>query len=183
MTAWEVYYVRSHGQWVEIVPYHAAIAVYVFISNKLALYAWNYLDITIIVLARAVYFRFKALYDLGEAELWNGLGNVSKWRRFAKDHEELCRLVQDINLFLSPLIFVSYASNVYFVCLQFNLSLNPSGDKSAISNIYAAWSFLHLVARMFLVSITGARVNEWAHKVIEIFRRCPNEHYVAEVKC
>ncbi|CAG7826075.1 unnamed protein product, partial [Allacma fusca] len=63
-----------------------------------------------------------------------------------------------------------------------NLGLNPSGNTSLIASIYALWSFLHLIARVYLVSVAGARINEWAHKIGDLFRKCPNEAYITEVE-
>ena len=71
-TAFEVYYYRSHDKWAELIPYHPIIAFYVFISNKLALYAWNFMDLIITIFARALYFKFKALYTQGELIILSG---------------------------------------------------------------------------------------------------------------
>jgi len=44
-----------------LIPSSDIAAVFAFVSNKLAIYSWNFADILIGVLSRAIYFRFKAL--------------------------------------------------------------------------------------------------------------------------
>ena len=78
-SALEVYYIRSHESWASLVPYHPILGIYVFLSNKFALYAWNYMDITIALLSRALYQKFKVLCKQGEALLvagGDGYGNL-----------------------------------------------------------------------------------------------------------
>ena len=49
------------GHIANFIPHHDVFAVLLILSNKLALYAWNYQDILIMVMSRALYFRFDAL--------------------------------------------------------------------------------------------------------------------------
>ncbi|CAG7817024.1 unnamed protein product, partial [Allacma fusca] len=78
------------------------------------------MDVLIILLARVVYFKFKAIYLQGQTLLLNGnsISDVQKWRQLTKDHETLCGFLYDLNKFLSPLIFISYGNNIYYICLQ-----------------------------------------------------------------
>ena len=66
--------------------------------------------------------------------------------------------------------------------MQINLGLTPSANNSAIASIYAVWSFVHLIFRVYVVSLAGSRVHDWAHKIVELFRLCPNEAYITEVQ-
>ncbi|CAG7722153.1 unnamed protein product [Allacma fusca] len=184
ISAWETYYVRSHQLWANVIPFNLAVSIFVFISNKIGLYAWNYMDLTIVILARAMYFKFKALTLEAEACLLapSNLTDVPSWRQFTKDHETLCSMLKTINHFLSPLILLSYGKNIYFICIQMHLGLTPQENTSAITTIYAFWSFLHLIARVYLINEAGARIHFWAHRSTELFRKCPNEAYITEVE-
>ena len=82
-TALEVYYIRSHENWAGLIPYHPILGIYVFLSNKFALYAWNYMDITIALLSRALYQKFKVLCKQGEALLVAGGEGYSKLHNFS----------------------------------------------------------------------------------------------------
>ncbi|CAL8093436.1 unnamed protein product [Orchesella dallaii] len=76
---WEAYYERSHGQYANVIPYNVVLAIGVFLCNKWAVYAWNFGDILIAVIARAVYQRFKLHHEdlkskisVGNGTLFNG---------------------------------------------------------------------------------------------------------------
>lgn len=66
-TVWEKYYIESHGQYLQVLPYNLVLSFAVFLCNKWAVYAWNFGDILISVIARATYKRFQLhLVDLKE---------------------------------------------------------------------------------------------------------------------
>jgi len=56
---WEKYYVEAHGQYLRIIPYNIVVSILLFLCNKWAVYAWNFGDILVSVIARAVYKRFQ----------------------------------------------------------------------------------------------------------------------------
>lgn len=66
-SVWEHYYMEAHGQYLRIIPYNIVVSILLFLCNKWAVYAWNFGDILISVIARAVYKRFQLhLEDLQE---------------------------------------------------------------------------------------------------------------------
>lgn len=40
------------------------------------------------------------------------------WTQVAYDHKKICDLLQQMEEFFSPLIFGSYAVNIYYICMQ-----------------------------------------------------------------
>lgn len=63
MTTFEVFMLRSHPRMYQLFGYHPVFALYVFLQHKLLLYSWNFVDIAIAVLGRAIHFRFKYLFE------------------------------------------------------------------------------------------------------------------------
>lgn len=61
-SVWEDYYVNSHPQHASIIPYNIVLAIGVCLCNKWAVYAWNFGDVLISVIARAIYKRFQLNY-------------------------------------------------------------------------------------------------------------------------
>ncbi|CAG7717220.1 unnamed protein product [Allacma fusca] len=181
-SALEEYFINCNYQWSVLVAYHHALNLFTFVNNKLALYAWNYADITIILLSRAIYFKFQALNSQGEDILFHKGAEQLKWSQFIRDYETLRKILQEVNNFLSPLIFITYGIGIYFLCLQFHNRLNPYENATPIAAIYALWSIFHLIGRILLVSISGARINDWAHQVADLLRRCPNKAYLSDVE-
>ena len=62
-----VYYAKNCAQWAEWVPYAWPVACFGFLSDKLSWYAWNLADILLLTVSRAVYMKFKSLYEHSEA--------------------------------------------------------------------------------------------------------------------
>lgn len=62
-SVWENYFVKSHSQYLNVVPYNIVFAVGVFICNKCAVYAWNFGDILVAVFARATFKRFQLHFE------------------------------------------------------------------------------------------------------------------------
>ena len=48
------------------------MGIFVFITNKFTLYSWNFADVLIIVLSRALYYKFKMLNEAAEMKLVHG---------------------------------------------------------------------------------------------------------------
>lgn len=61
-------------------------------------------------------------------------------------------------------------------------SLTPEKvDNSLVQSIFAPVSFIILLLRVFLLSVTAARIHTYAHEIGSILKRCPIELYDAEV--
>ena len=87
----------------------------------------------------------------------------------------------EIKAFLSPLIFTTIAVNNYVICLQMNLLLSDSYAVTLLDTIYVVWSVAHIWIRVVAICVAGSRVNEWAHKVIDLLRSCPSEAVSTDV--
>ncbi|CAG7718720.1 unnamed protein product [Allacma fusca] len=185
-SAWETYYWRSHPFVGDIIPYHFISAFGVFILAKYSILAWNFGDILVTVMSRALYYRFKMLHQQAQQILVGQDGllcrDTAKWRQLAVDHEKLCDLAQTCEELLSPLVFALFGVNVYYFCIQLNLGLTPTANTTLIASIYAVWSFLHLIMRLLVVSITASHIHTHAHKIVDVLKKCPIECYTAEIE-
>lgn len=116
---WEDFMKTHYAQYSNFLPSHPAIAVSLFICNKLVLYAWDFGDVLIIVIARAMYKRFQnQLADFKrKLDLKEFLSANSIWNQAVKDHEGLLDMVSEFNAVLSPLIFTCISVNIYYICL------------------------------------------------------------------
>lgn len=46
------------------------------------------------------------------------------WANIVKDHDTLCSVLKEVEKFLSPLVFGSYAVNLYYICMQVGSKTN-----------------------------------------------------------
>lgn len=78
-TSLETYYLRSHNKWRKLMGYNPVLAVLAFVSHKFVVICWNYVDLILIIFARALNFKFKGLCLVAEENL-----NVYKEAREVK---------------------------------------------------------------------------------------------------
>ncbi len=201
------WWVHHYSKFTDLIPYNAPLSTFLFIINKWCVYAWNYGDILIITMARALYMRFLLRYEASKMVLEmretviKGILVTSKsrhleqkfWKEIAKDHDKLMSICKIFKEFLSPLIFFSVCTNVFCVANSLYAFLVPSTPELNYNGIdiseyllwqrvYVTWSFLHLLGRMLATFICCAKVNQYAHKSLDILDRCPNEYWTREIK-
>lgn len=127
----------------------------------------------------------------------------------AEDHKKIRNLLEMFEDFFSPLVFGSFAVNIYYICIQvkvfyfsryFHVFILKLKKKyfacselleglvtdgyvdSVVHSIYAPWAFLHITMRVFVLYVCAARINTYAHKIAEVVRECPSHLYSVEVK-
>jgi len=64
---------------------------------------------------------------------------------------------------------------------QLHMAMASKNQLNTVSTISAAWSFLHLGARILVVSLAAAEINIHAHRLEKLVRKCPNQFYTDEV--
>ncbi|CAL8136734.1 unnamed protein product [Orchesella dallaii] len=190
-TSFESFYWRSNPHWASALGYHWFVAVIAFLQHKWMLYAWNYIDILLAIVGRALYFQFKALCEIAEKkvkeekdvfDLVDTQASQNAWNQIVRDHKNLCRILQVVENFFSPIVFGSYTLNIYYLCLQLSDCLTIGVlHKGIVYSIYFPWSFLHLIARCFVVSIYCAKINFYVHQIRNLLQDCPPEYYEPEV--
>lgn len=57
------WWIHQCNRFTDLIPYNALLSTFLFLLNKWCLYAWNFEDILIITMARAVYMRFMLHYE------------------------------------------------------------------------------------------------------------------------
>jgi hypothetical protein len=61
------------------------------------------------------------------------------------------------------------------------MGLTPDANANFLEELYTVWSFIHLISRVFMVSLAAARINEHIKVTKRLFHVCPSEAYVLEV--
>ncbi|OXA64341.1 Gustatory receptor for sugar taste 64e [Folsomia candida] len=156
--------------------------------NIVTQYAWNYVDILIGIFARVLYGQFKGLRETckkivhvdGGIKDEKYLGEDAVfWEFLVNDHGIICQVMESFKEFLSPIILVTFAANVFWICLV--VILTPFLQVNQLYKFYAIWSFLHVVVRFFTMALLAARVSTEAHKFADILEQCPIEMYTQKV--
>ncbi|XP_026821627.1 gustatory receptor for sugar taste 64f-like isoform X1 [Rhopalosiphum maidis] len=172
------YFSMSFRQVFTLINYSLVIAIPLGLFNFMLACAWNYMDLFIIILSSALADKFKQLNQ----KLASVKGKVlpsTYWRKSRETYNLLASLTKDFDEFLSPVILLSFANNLYFICLQLLNSLKPMHD--VWEAIYFVFSFTYLVGRTCAVSLYAASINDQSKKPKAILFSVPTESYGVEV--
>ncbi|CAL8110756.1 unnamed protein product [Orchesella dallaii] len=172
--AFQVYYDRHHTNWSLLVPFHPILGTLLILANKFALYAWNYADLLVVVLCRALAFRFAALYRQVED------GNVP-WTILWKRYAQLMEILNLLEAFLSPSVLLCFYINLYATCMQLHSWMTPESNLYFLHTIYLLWSFVHLLVRVFLVMYHASRVQNLVEYYFTLVQNCPLQFYTKEL--
>ncbi|KAF7391346.1 hypothetical protein HZH66_009826 [Vespula vulgaris] len=125
----QVYTTKSHNFILESVDYSFAIGIYIFIVSKIATFVWNFTDLFVMLISTGLAERYKTLNKrLFVTAKKNA--NTIDWCEFRNDYAILSSLVKKVDNDISPIILLSFANNLYFICLQLlnGLSGPEAGD-------------------------------------------------------
>ncbi|KAE9535846.1 hypothetical protein AGLY_007747 [Aphis glycines] len=172
------YFSMSFRQVFTLINYSLVIAIPLGLFNFMLACAWNYMDLFIIILACALSDKFKQLNQKLAGVKGKILPNTY-WRKSRETYNLLASLTKDFDEFLSPVILLSFANNLYFICLQLLNSLKPMHD--VWEAIYFVFSFTYLVGRTCAVSLYAASINDQSKKPKAILFSVPTESYGVEV--
>ncbi|XP_055635570.1 gustatory receptor for sugar taste 61a-like [Toxorhynchites rutilus septentrionalis] len=163
------------------IPYNIPTAIYneyVVLSMTLA---WNFVDLFIMLVSIGLSTRFTQLNCriLGGIEAREPTSERF-WEQIRLHYVSLCELTEVVNSAVSRLVFISYANDVYFICLQI---MNASQELPLLINkVYFSFSFLFLLMRSFLMFWFSSQVQEASHEPCKLILRVPNEEYGEELQ-
>ncbi|KAL4113449.1 hypothetical protein QTP88_017066 [Uroleucon formosanum] len=161
------------------INYSFVVAVTLKIFDILYSYAWNFIDLLIIILAYALTEKFKQLNQKLARVRGKVLPNMY-WRNSRETYNILASLTQDFDKFLSPVILLSFGHNLYFICLQLLNSLKPMISSWEV--VCFVFLFTYLVGRTCLVSLYVASINDQSKKPKAVLFSVPAECYGVEVE-
>ena len=54
-------------------------------------------------------------------------------------------------------------------------------DSPAATDVYRTWAFMHIIVRMFLLTLNASRIADYSEEFIRLYRKCPTEFYSVKV--
>ncbi|GAB6026422.1 Gr2p [Chamberlinius hualienensis] len=160
-----------------ILNYIPGSEMWLYLGGKYKVIAWNYNDFIIMTIGLCLDRSLSAFNR--QLEL---IKEKQQWKNARKIHLELCELVEMIDDFLSPVIFLTLAVTVYFVCNQIYQLLQPNGNLTIIKVMYNVGSVALLAARAGGTILISSNVQEKGKRVLNILKNCPTDLYNIEVE-
>ncbi|KAL6444636.1 hypothetical protein ACFW04_002022 [Cataglyphis niger] len=176
----QIYCESSHAFILETLSYNFALGIYIFIVSKLATFTWNFTDVFIMLIATGLAERYKILNK--QVTISASEHRTIDWGGIREDYAALSCMVKKVDNFIAPIILLSFANNLYFICLQLLNGLSQPIGNTIISDIYFFGSFLFLIGRTVVVTLLTARINDQSKVALPILYTCSTSIYNTETE-
>lgn len=113
----ECYFIHGNEYLSHVLPYNPLLSIAIFILNKFATLSWNFQDLLIGLLARALCANFTVITQHLKTT-YKDFKTSQEWKTLREDHMALCDVVRQVDDVISPTVLLSYAINIYFLCIQ-----------------------------------------------------------------
>ncbi|XP_068986737.1 gustatory receptor for sugar taste 64f-like isoform X1 [Bombus flavifrons] len=183
----ETYTLRSHSFIFDTssrsfpVNYNFAFGLYVFVVSKLATFNWNFTDLFIMLVATALAERYKSL-NKKLAVTVTKYRPIFYWRELREHYAILSCVVKKVDEHISPIILLSFANNLYFICLQLLNGLSIAEKSSPLSAVYFFGSFGFLIIRTCAVTLLTARIHDQSKVALPYLYNCSTSSYGIEAQ-
>ncbi|KAF3421472.1 hypothetical protein E2986_03551 [Frieseomelitta varia] len=176
----ETYTLRSHSFLFDTLDYNFIIGLYVFVVSKLATFTWNFMDLFIMLVATGLAERYKSL-NKTLAVTVTKYRPTFYWRELREDYAILSCIVKKVDEHISPIILLSFANNLYFICLQLLNGLSIP-NKNIMSAVYFFGSFGFLIFRTCAVTLLTARIHDQSKEALPYLYNCSTSSYGIEAQ-
>ncbi|GLG99935.1 Gustatory receptor for sugar taste 64e, partial [Gryllus bimaculatus] len=158
--------------------YSTWLGVAIVAASELGTFAWNFNDVFVIVVSGALASRLAALnrhVASVDLQAWT----PARWAQLRHAYAAMSALVKMVDTHICSIVFLSFFSNLYFICLQLLNGLSPKSS-SALDYLYFFGSFAYLVGRTVVLTLTAARVHDESRLALPTLYQCPAAAYCLE---
>ncbi|XP_018399230.1 PREDICTED: gustatory receptor for sugar taste 64f-like [Cyphomyrmex costatus] len=148
------------------------------ILNILSTFAWNFVDLFLILISVALADQFRQL----NSRLFSIRGKAMPewwWAEARNDYNHLATLTRRVDTHISSIVLLSFAIDLYFICMQLLFSFNPI--RGIVRKIYFCYSFGFLLARTTAVSLYAASIHDESRLPAPILYSVTSSGYSNEV--
>ncbi|XP_070156540.1 gustatory receptor for sugar taste 64a [Polyergus mexicanus] len=174
----QIYCMSSHAFILETLSYNYALGIYIFIISKLATFTWNFMDVFIMLVATGLAERYKML----NKQVITSKHKTMDWGGIREDYAALSCMVKKVDNDIAPIILLSFANNLYFICLQLLNGLSQPAGSSIVDDIYFFGSFIFLIGRTVIVTLLTAKINDQSKMALPALYTCSASTYNTETE-
>ncbi|XP_045488435.1 gustatory receptor for sugar taste 64f-like [Pieris rapae] len=104
----------------------------------------------------------------------------SFWKKLREDYSTATRLVRIFDHYINTIIFVSFASNLFFICLQLFYILSLFNGYEYI--VYMLTSITFIMGRSLIVALIASKVHSATQVAAPVLYAVPSPVYCTEVQ-
>nr|XP_012217698.1 PREDICTED: gustatory receptor for sugar taste 64f-like [Linepithema humile] len=152
--------------------------ILVEVINILSTFSWNFVDLFLILISIALADQFRQL----NSRLYAIKGKAMPdwwWAEARNDYNHLATLTRRVDSHISSIVLLSFATDLYFICIQLLFSFNPI--RGIVRKIYFCFSFGFLLARTTAVSLYAASVHDESLLPAPVLYSVSGSSYSSEV--
>ncbi|XP_046608077.1 gustatory receptor 5a for trehalose-like isoform X1 [Neodiprion virginianus] len=172
---------NSHEFIISVWGYNLAVGMFLFVVSKIATFTWNFTDLFVMLVSTGLAERFKTL-NTRMTSANATTPTIVEWRVLRENYAALSALVKRVDNEVSPIVLLSFANNLYFICLQLLNGLSRPDEDGILNSVYFFGSFAFLVARTVGVTLLAARINDQSRIALPVLYTCPAKAYCIETQ-
>ncbi|XP_050352701.1 gustatory receptor for sugar taste 64f-like [Nymphalis io] len=192
-------FVKHFYPWVfNYLPYSFGLGILTQFLHFQSTFIWNFSDLFVICIS---YYLTSRLNYVNK-QLLNAQGKYLPelfWRTVREEYCRAAQLIRRVDDVINGVIFISFANNLFFICLQLFNSLEDGikgngecssrgkGKTSTILGGYEAasyffFSLVYLIARSVTVCLIASQVNSASNVPASVLYEVPSPVYCVEVQ-
>ncbi|XP_023954337.2 gustatory receptor for sugar taste 64e-like [Bicyclus anynana] len=188
-------FITHNFPWIDVViPYNPLLGILTQCLNFQCTFNWNFADVFVICISFYLTSRLEQV-NKKIAAIKGKLVPSSLWRTIREDYNRATSLVRRVNDVIGSVIFISFANNLFFICLQLlhtladGIKATPPcsvPDKRLFKGYeyaaYFAYSLIFLVLRSMTVSLIASRIHTASREPVYTLYEVPSPVYCIEVQ-
>ncbi|XP_058817461.1 gustatory receptor for sugar taste 64e-like [Topomyia yanbarensis] len=175
----EAHLMQAFPELFSFIPYDIYLGFVCQVITSILTFYWNFIDLFLIVLSIGLRQNLRHVNDIiisSKAEY----SSNQFWHNHWKHYQRACDLVQLFKTKMAFFVAVSFANNLFFICIQM-LGLLKEYPGVLVA-IYYWYSFGHLVTRMVLVALYAAEIHDESKRLLPLFRTLPTQYYNKDIQ-
>ncbi|KAE8737858.1 Gustatory receptor 37 [Frankliniella occidentalis] len=177
---WQGYFLTKYLKTFTVTAFATWKATLLLLLQFINVFVWNFMDLFVALFAMGLSSRFRQVNAELQATKTEVLSSEF-WKSKRKLYNELADLVRRVDDVIGPLILVSYATDLYFICLQLLSLVNPSGV-SVYHQAFFSFSMGYLILRMTFMTHAAANIHEESRGPKEVLFALPTGAYSVEAE-
>ncbi|XP_045450099.1 gustatory receptor for sugar taste 64f-like [Melitaea cinxia] len=190
-------FVKHFYPWVfNYLPYSFLLGVLTQFLHVQSTFIWNFSDLFIICMSYYLTSRLEHVNKQLLVAQGKYLPEIF-WRTIREEYCRAAQLVRKVDDVISGIIFISFANNLFFICLQLfntledgikgNGECSSKGNPSGLLGGYEAasyflFSLVYLITRSMAVSLIASQVNTASNVPATVLYDVPSPVYCVEVQ-
>nr|WVD93560.1 gustatory receptor 6 [Graphosoma rubrolineatum] len=172
----------DNGNITSVLGYNFWLVLFAYIGNFVITLIWNYTDIFLTAISLSLANMFEQFNKelTMTAEKVSQESALSYWRKKRELYNRLSIFVKSVEEKMSRLVLISFAVNLYFICIQLLYSIQPFSSLLRVA--YFCGSFGHILFRTCSVCFAATSIYEHSKGSLPLLYSVPSELYNTEVQ-